>query len=105
MAFAFRCKNCNTLETAEYAGERDVPIKCATCGAGVSFDKQGVKTEDPDNWIVLADLSDAELKKVTAYHGDIEVEKHTPIAATDPGRAPRSLHVVAAESNVSEDQS
>ena len=107
MSYAFRCKNCNSLEPAASAGERDVPIKCPTCGAGVSFDKQGVKTEDPDNWIVLAELDDKALKPILEYHAidKDEIETHTPIPAASPGHVPVSLHVVASESNTSEDQS
>lgn len=82
MASAFRCRNCNSLEPAELAGERDVPIKCPTCGAGVTWtiDAGGnpIRTENPENWIVLADLSDDELEEVTDFHGEVEVERHVP---------------------------
>lgn len=32
---AFRCKTCGHLESAEHAGENDVPHACSQCGAGV----------------------------------------------------------------------
>ena len=82
MSYAFRCRNCNSLEPAGLAGERDVPIKCPTCGAGVKWEiNEGgdpVKTEHPENWIVLADLDADGLKEVTDYHGEIDIERHEP---------------------------
>src|SRR4029077_13020137 len=58
--YAFQCKNCGTLETAEAAGDNPVPRACRICRAGVRFemaaDGSGFSViEDPDNWIVLAD--------------------------------------------------
>lgn len=82
MAYAFRCRNCNSLLEAAAAGERTVPIKCPSCGAGVSWriadNGDPIKTENPDNWIVLADLTGKELAEVTDYHGEIEIEAHEP---------------------------
>lgn len=80
MSHAFRCKNCNSLEESGAAGERDVPAKCRTCGAGVSFTPDGIKTYDPDNWAVLADLPAGELADVLEYHaiGADEIEAHVP---------------------------
>lgn len=97
MAYAFRCRNCNSLESADAAGERRVPIKCPTCGAGVSWSPDGVRTEDPDNWIVLAELSDKELKPILEYHAidAAEIEAHTPLKAADPDHVPVSIAVEA----------
>lgn len=82
MAYAFRCRNCQSLLEAAAAGERTVPIKCPTCGAGVSWriadNGDPIKTENPANWIVLADLSDEELEAVLKFHGDIDIEAHEP---------------------------
>lgn len=106
MAYAFRCKKCNSLEPAKLAGERAVPIKCPTCGAGVSFSPDGVKTESPENWIVLAELADGELAPILKYHaiGKDEIEAHTPDKPANPSHTPVSLHVVAGESSASEDK-
>jgi ferredoxin len=95
MAYAFRCKKCNSLAEASHAGERSVPAKCSTCGAGVSFSPEGVITYDESNWIVLADLSDAELKPILDYHkiADSDIEEHVPAMAAAASRSP--LHVVA----------
>lgn len=42
--YAFKCKNCGTLEIAEAAGENPVPRACRICRAGDG---------DPSNWITL----------------------------------------------------
>lgn len=49
----FRCKKCGHLEAADHAGENAVPCACSCCGAGVEFDKTGIRTFLPDNWEVL----------------------------------------------------
>ena len=105
--YAFRCKTCNSLEPAALAGERPVPIKCPTCGAGVTFSPDGIRTEDPSNWVVLADLSDKELKPILEYHAidASEIEGHTPIEPADPNHVPVALAVEAGEVTASEDQS
>ena len=83
--FAFQCKNCGALEPKEAAGENPVPAACHVCRKGVKFivseDGTSVtKTYEPDNWIVLADLSAAQLKKDFHRHGltSDRVEAHTP---------------------------
>src|SRR4051812_9249906 len=93
MAYAFRCKNCNTLEEAGHAGERQVPAKCRTCGAGVRFTPDGIKTYQEDNWAVLADLPADELDEVLEYHGITadEVVAHSPTEAVDPDHVPVSI--------------
>lgn len=91
--FAFRCKNCRTLETSGQAGEREVPAACPICGHGVAFDPTtGIKSYDPDNWIVLADLPAEELEAVLTFHGlkKSQIEKHTPLPST-ADREPQSI--------------
>lgn len=99
MAYAFRCRNCNSLAESEHAGERDVPAKCSTCGAGVSFSPDGIKTYDPDNWLVLADASAHELAQVLKFHAITEddVAVHVPTPATDQNHEPVDISVEAAE--------
>lgn len=100
MAYAFRCNNCNSLAEAEHAGERDRPAKCATCGAGVRFTPDGIKSYDDDNWTILADLTDDELEPILEYHAlsldDISV--HVPTPAVDPDHEPVSISVEAQDS-------
>jgi len=95
MAYAFRCKNCNSLAEASHAGERTVPAKCSTCGAGILFSPTGEMTYQEDNWIVLADLSDKEVAPILDYHkiSADDVEAHAPAMAAAASRAP--IHVVA----------
>lgn len=94
MKYAFRCRNCNSLEPAALAGERDVPIKCPTCGAGVKWEIDAggnpIKTELPENWEVLADATPERLATIHEYHGGsdedggevpIEIERHVPFYA------------------------
>lgn len=99
MAYAFRCRSCNTLAEAEHAGERAVPAKCATCGAGVSFSPDGIKTYDDDNWLVLAEATPHELAQVLKYHALTvdDVEAHEPTPAVDPDHAPVSISVEATD--------
>lgn len=81
MSYAFRCKNCNALEAAGAAGEREVPAACHQCGYGVHFDPvTGIKGYDTDNWIVLASLSPEKLKPILDFHKfeAKEIEKHVP---------------------------
>lgn len=88
---AFRCNTCGHLEDSGNAGERHLPAACRTCGAGVSFDpRTGQKAYDDANWTVLADETDAELKKAGLTRDDVET--HTPAPAADPGHVP--MHIV-----------
>lgn len=92
--YAFRCRNCGHLEEAGQAGERSVPAACRVCGHGVAFDPvTGIKTYDEDNWLVLADASDAELNKVYKHHGisKSDIAKHKPAPSADPDRVPVSI--------------
>lgn len=107
MGYAFRCRNCNSLVPSEWAQGADRPTKCSTCGAGVSFDTSGVRTDDPDNWIVLAELSPEELAPILAYHAldPSEIEAHVNTGpAPDPAHVPVAVAVEAGESTASEDQ-
>lgn len=83
--YAFRCRNCNSLEEAAHAGENTVPRRCRICGAGGSFDpKTGLFVPDPDNWIVLADLPDHELAPILEHHAIAadEIVRHEPFETT-----------------------
>lgn len=66
---AFQCKNCGAVEPASAAGENDVPLACHVCRAGVHYNPDGTRTYKPENWIKLADLSDAQLAKGHHVHG------------------------------------
>lgn len=103
MAYAFRCRNCNSLADSAHAGERAVPAKCSTCGAGVRFSPDGIKTYDEDNWLVLADASDHELAQVFKFHaiGPDDVEVHVPTVPADPDHVPVDLSAEAADSTPS----
>lgn len=106
--YAFRCRNCNALEEASHAGESARPHACRFCGAGVSWaivEGQPVKTLDPDNWIVLADLSDHELAPILKFHGITaeQVERHEAGPPADPGREPQLLSVHATEGTTTEE--
>lgn len=97
MPYAFRCKNCNSLEEAEHAGERSVPAKCRTCGKGVLFTPDGIKSYDEANWIVLADLDGDGLADVLDYH-KIEADEivaHVPSEPVDPDHVPVHVEVSA----------
>jgi hypothetical protein len=95
MAYAFRCLNCNSLEESAHAGERAVPAKCRTCGAGVSYSSDGIKTYHPENWVVLADLPEDELQPILEYHAlDVaEVEAHVPADPATPDHEPVEISV------------
>jgi len=56
MKFAFRCRNCGHLHTADHAGDNDVPHACCVCGKGVKYDGFR-KTYQPENWEVLSEAS------------------------------------------------
>lgn len=82
--YHFRCNNCNTLEDSSHAGERDIPLKCRTCGKGAHYviNDAGAPelVPEPENWTVLADLPPAELAPILEYHAidASEIEAHTP---------------------------
>lgn len=97
--YAFRCNNCNSLAEAGHAGERQVPAKCTTCGKGVRFTEDGIKTYDEDNWTVLADLDGDGLLDVLDYHGITpdDITRHVPAEPADPEHQPVNIEVSANE--------
>lgn len=109
MAYAFRCRNCNMLEESGHAGERSVPRGCRLCGAGTHFELNAagipVAVDDPDNWIVLADLEGPALDKILKYHAISrkDIAKHTPTAG-GPSREPRLIERAASETVGVEDK-
>ena len=108
MKYAFQCKNCGHLEPAGVAGEREKPRACSICGAGIKHTvneagTQHSQVEDPDNWIVLADATDKELKALGLAAKDIEV--HKPVKATESGRKAKRVAVTAQENVGAEDVS
>lgn len=71
---AFQCRNCGATEPAGAAGDNAVPGACHVCRAGVEYVIHPGGTGfdrvfHPENWIVLADLSDKELAKDFPRHG------------------------------------
>lgn len=90
--FAFKCRFCGHLETADAAAERATPAACRFCGHGVAFDPlTGIKSFVDDNWIVLADDEEA-----AAYVREHQIDandvivRHTPWADMVPeGRTPQ----------------
>ena len=62
--FAFRCKSCGRLHTAECAGVNLLPIACEVCGYGVMYDLRGNRTNKPDNWELLADATPERLAEL-----------------------------------------
>jgi hypothetical protein len=93
--YAFQCKNCGALEESSAAGENAVPSACHICGHGVG---------DPANWIILADLSDAELKKGFARHGltKASVAKHTATVSHPPSHG-KAVKIAVVEKMGSKD--
>ncbi len=95
LKYSFRCRECGRLETSEQVCEADHPHACRVCGGGVSFNpRTGIKTLNKDNWDVLADMTDAALSKIGLTRND--VEKHTPLPATNSG-PPKNISVHAAD--------
>lgn len=97
--YAFKCRNCGHLETAGAAGEMERPAACRECGHGVRFDTvTGLRSNDPDNWIVLAELPADERAAVVRFHGIDEkaIERHKPFPAATAERA-AAHHVRTAE--------
>lgn len=82
--YAFQCRGCGHLEEAGHAGDRAVPRGCRHCGKGVhpEIDSGGnvAWIDDPDNWIVLADLTPAELAPILGKfkHDASVVTRHDP---------------------------
>lgn len=85
VVYHFRCNTCNSLETGDHAGERDIPLKCRTCGKGAHYiiDDNGAPrlVSEPENWTVLADLDGDGIDDVISYHGQIEIGRHSPFKA------------------------
>lgn len=82
LVYSFRCNNCQSLETSDHAGERDIPLKCRTCGRGAHYiiNDAGAPEliSEPENWTVLADLDGDGINDVISYHGEIKIAPHTP---------------------------
>jgi hypothetical protein len=93
MPFAFRCKNCGHLHSAEYAGECELPHACAVCDAGVTWTSRGIKSFDPSVWEVLADAKPERLKELGLTAKD--VCKH--VGKSIPANDGRSTSVKANE--------
>jgi len=91
---AFQCKNCGHTVSALEAGEQKLPRACPVCRVG---DKGG--QGDPENWIVLAELSDKDLKQGFAKHGltRADIEEHS---ATQPEPSSDVAHVRTATEGV-----
>lgn len=112
MTYAFRCRNCDRLVEAEHAGDNEVPHSCPTCGKGVHFEIDAggnpVKILDPDNWIVLSDLSAAELSPILKFHGltTADIGAHTEktgLKAGPPPGNPKFVEATAGDAVGSED--
>ncbi len=89
--FAFQCQNCGAVEPAGAAGDNAKPGACHVCRHGVKYEVHPDGTgfnviQQPENWIVLADLEPGELAKDFHRHGlkPENVAKHTP---KNPGSA------------------
>lgn len=107
MAYAFRCNTCNSLEESAHAGERDVPAKCRTCGAGVSYTPDGIKSYQPENWTVLADLDGDGLLDVLEYHAisEDEIEAHVPADPASPDHEPVEIFVETTDATPAQEDS
>lgn len=88
--YAFQCQNCNSFEGPDAAGELEVPTACHICGKGVTFDEvTGARILEPDNWIVLADLTEAQQNKIASTYGfdpdTHRIVSHTPTVPGEQG--------------------
>lgn len=106
--YAFQCVNCNSFEGPDAAGELEVPTACRICGKGVTFDEDtGARILQPENWIVLADLSDKDRAKIEKDYG-LDPESHRIVAHTPTlsaaDREPMSIDRSADETIGGEDQ-
>jgi hypothetical protein len=106
--YAFKCRNCGTLEPPDAAGELEVPAKCHICGKGAHYDTDtGVRVLDPDNWITLADLEGKELDDLHEFHKFDpklhKIVKHTPAKPVPLGREPVAIEATAGEGVSAED--
>lgn len=86
--FAFQCKHCGAVEPAEAAGENALPRACHACRHGMKFEVHPDGTgfsmiDQPENWIVLADLTEKELAADFHRHGlkPDRVTRHKPPAS------------------------
>jgi len=105
--FAFQCNHCGAIEPAEAAGENPVPFACHVCRHGVRYEMAPDGTgftviREPENWVVLADLSDKELAKdFQRLHGltraNVVAHKVKGEAAPNPGA---TAHVRTADERV-----
>lgn len=128
---AFRCKNCGHIESADAAGENDLPHACSCCGAGVvhaphmkklseelarpdctverrlQIAKELVKVNndpkvlDPSNWECLCDMPPERLKELGLKKE--QVVKHAPKVKTAP-KLDRTVAVHAEEKVKAQDK-
>lgn len=106
MKYAFRCRACGNLQSAEHAGRSSVPHACSSCGSGVGFGPDNQKLEEiiaansggrsgdlvaalrtalanpvknlhADNWEVLAEATADRLDELGLT--EEQVERHTPV--------------------------
>ena len=108
ITYAFQCRNCNSFENAEAAGELEVPTACRVCGFGVTFDEEtGARILQAENWIVLADLTEKQQAKIASDYGfdpdTHRIVSHTP-ALSSADREPTRIDRSAEESIGGEDQ-
>jgi len=88
MAYAFRCNSCQSLAGSDEAGERDLPLKCRTCGKGahykISVAGAPVMITEPENWTILADLDGNGIADILEYHGleSSDIAAHVPFVTT-----------------------
>jgi hypothetical protein len=109
--YAFQCKNCGALEPAGAAGDNAVPSQCHVCRAGVEFKLHPGGTGfdrilKPENWIVLADLDEKQLKADFHRHGLTadRVARHKVAADTAAPTAGKTVVTTADESVGSKDK-
>ena len=89
--FAFQCKHCGAVESAEAAGDNPVPGACHNCRHGVRYEMNSDGTgftvvREPENWIILAELSQKDLAADFKRHGltPDQVSEHKPKTSGPP---------------------
>lgn len=100
MPYSFRCRTCGRLEEGGHAGENLTPHACRVCGAGVTFNRAGIKSAVPENWECLADATEERLAELGLTLDD--VEPHTPWPR-GVNRDPQHIHVTVSDGAGTED--